>query len=435
MPPRLGGAVAIATSLTLDRSAPFLLCLHLLALGCGGAHPGPSGTGPVITLQPASSTTPQCGDVHFDAAAEGTQPLAFQWSRDGVPVPGATSPAFQVLAVTPADEGASFTVTVTNPWGSVSSTPATLSIGASAAAPGIPEVLLASGTNQVAVGSGLVAWTTPTSVQVAPVLCGRPARTIYQRVFDNEYLSGIVIGTDWIAWTDSGRGRVLTTPIAGGDVLELVYTGGISYWNLAATGDQLFWPAGLYGLGTISLTGGPAVTLETGPPGEVQVAQVAADAEYVYWIDLMQHTVNRMPLAGGPVTALASGQGFLAGLTVDDQFVYWASTDETTTPPTGRVNRVSRLGGDPLILAEQRSYPLNLVTDQSRVYWTAEDLKATGVAGTGSVSMAPIDGGGPTTVIADGINPYGIALDATHVYWTESGGSAVGPGRLVRILR
>ena len=47
--------------------------------------------------------------------------LSYQWSVNGVPVAGATAPSFTIPAVGFGDHGDLFRVTVTNPFGSVTS--------------------------------------------------------------------------------------------------------------------------------------------------------------------------------------------------------------------------------------------------------------------------------------------------------------------------
>ena len=50
---------------------------------------------PTITVQPASTSVPLGSTAIFAIAAEGTAPLV-QWTKDGVPVSGATSPVIAI---------------------------------------------------------------------------------------------------------------------------------------------------------------------------------------------------------------------------------------------------------------------------------------------------------------------------------------------------
>ena len=58
----------------------------------------------------------------------GTGPYTYQWYKDGVPIPGATSSSYSVLA-SASNSGASFTVAVTNAAGTVVSAPYVMNSG------------------------------------------------------------------------------------------------------------------------------------------------------------------------------------------------------------------------------------------------------------------------------------------------------------------
>jgi pectate lyase len=82
---------------------------------------------PSISTQPASQTVNAGSSVSFNVAAGGTPPLSFQWQKDGSPVAGATSPTLSLSNVQAGDAG-SYTVTVTNGAGSITSNPAVLTV-------------------------------------------------------------------------------------------------------------------------------------------------------------------------------------------------------------------------------------------------------------------------------------------------------------------
>jgi hypothetical protein len=83
---------------------------------------------PVIVSQPLSRTNHPGTLARFDVGVNGTSPN-YQWSKNGVPATGATDPSFVLPFVTDQDAG-SYTVTVSNLFGSTTSGPALLTVAA-----------------------------------------------------------------------------------------------------------------------------------------------------------------------------------------------------------------------------------------------------------------------------------------------------------------
>src|SRR6195256_4334946 len=83
---------------------------------------------PSITAQPASQTVMAGQPATFSVSVSGTAPLSYQWQKNGTVLSGATSSAYTTLPTTTSDDGALFTVTVTNTAGSVTSSAAALTV-------------------------------------------------------------------------------------------------------------------------------------------------------------------------------------------------------------------------------------------------------------------------------------------------------------------
>ncbi|MEM7220381.1 MAG: PKD domain-containing protein [Pseudomonadota bacterium] len=83
---------------------------------------------PSITQQPQDLTVEAPNAATFTVGAEGTAPLTYQWFRDGIALPGATSSALSIDPTTVADSGALLTVTVSNEVGDTGSAAATLTV-------------------------------------------------------------------------------------------------------------------------------------------------------------------------------------------------------------------------------------------------------------------------------------------------------------------
>jgi hypothetical protein len=84
---------------------------------------------PTITTQLNSSSVATGGVARFSVVATGSAPLTYQWMKDGTSISGATSSTYTIASTKTTDAG-SYTVTVTNSAGSVTSNPATLSVTA-----------------------------------------------------------------------------------------------------------------------------------------------------------------------------------------------------------------------------------------------------------------------------------------------------------------
>jgi Immunoglobulin domain/Putative adhesin len=127
----------------LARGATCLLLSIALAAcggGGGGNNNGSQGsstgaTTPSIATQPTNQTVTVGQTATFSVTANGTAPLSYQWQKGGVAISGATSASYTTPAVQASDNGTTFTVTVTNAAGSVSSSAATLTVTAAAVIP------------------------------------------------------------------------------------------------------------------------------------------------------------------------------------------------------------------------------------------------------------------------------------------------------------
>lgn len=91
-------------------------------------------TAPTITAQPVSQTVAPGRTATFSVAANGTAPLAYQWQKNIVNIPGASAAAYTTPATTSADSGTQFRVVVTNATGNATSNSATLTVSSSSTA-------------------------------------------------------------------------------------------------------------------------------------------------------------------------------------------------------------------------------------------------------------------------------------------------------------
>ncbi len=80
---------------------------------------------PSIVTQPFSQNVDEGLPVTFDVVATGSATLSYQWNKNGTNIEGATSSSYTIETVQSTDAG-TYTVNVTNPYGSISSNTATL---------------------------------------------------------------------------------------------------------------------------------------------------------------------------------------------------------------------------------------------------------------------------------------------------------------------
>ena len=83
---------------------------------------------PTFVTPPAPTTVIAGWKANFSVSAAGSLPLTYQWLRDGVAIPGATTSSYTLDPVATSDTAAVFTVSVTNPVSTLTSPGATLTV-------------------------------------------------------------------------------------------------------------------------------------------------------------------------------------------------------------------------------------------------------------------------------------------------------------------
>lgn len=150
--------------------------------------------------------------------------------------------------------------------------------------------------------------------------------------------------------------------------------------------------------------------------GRSESADVALDADYVYWTEGIygqEGGVFKASRCDGSATVLSTAPLFPSGIVVDDEAIFWGNVGVDPPAGIGGLMRSGLDGENPALLAE--GVVLALAVDQSHVYWAAG----------GRVQRTPRAGGPTTELWNAGVQGaiHALAVDDTHVYTTHRGGT------------
>jgi hypothetical protein len=268
---------------------------------------------PAITTQPTGQTVLEGATASFSVVASGTAPLSYQWNKGGAPIAGATAATYPTPAAVMADSGSSFTVTVSNAAGSITSSAATLTVHANPAVAsflGTPATITAGnsaalafsftgGTGRIDNGVGSV--TSGTNVTVTPA-----ATTTYTLTVDNGF------GTTKTATTTITVNAVTvpsTTPVQvslGDAPSDWIMAFGMTVNSITLTGadgsamNVVPTPAPMEMMQTMATV--QPISAMAVPQGTYTQATVTFSAVTMGYLDPASHTYLQKTLAG-PFTA------------------------------------------------------------------------------------------------------------------------------------
>jgi len=199
-------------------------------------------------------------------------------------------------------------------------------------------------------------------VAKAPLEGGSPTVLIAESG-STQSIWGVAVDAEFVYWTDSIAGTLQKVPLAGGPATVVCsLEGGAS--ALAIQGKNLYWLDNA-NLWKVPVGGGAPELIAAGADNDVgydlavdetnaywttwkgQVfrmpldggeprgmahgsapQEIAVDAEYIYWTDFLEGTIQRKPIADDAVSVeLATGQLGATGIAVDDEAIYWTVRD------------------------------------------------------------------------------------------------------------
>src|SRR2546425_1816493 len=151
------------------------------------------------------------------------------------------------------------------------------------------------------------------------------------------------------------------------------------------------------------------VTLATGLKG---ASDVAADSKYVYFTEVYGNAVKRVSVTGGQVQTLASVESPLH-IAADSSYIYFNNASS--------IWRISKNGGSPQRLFSQAVIIAGLALDDQYVYYTISFC-----CGNGYLARIPKSGGTSEAVLSGLNSPWGIAVDDDYAYFIQTSGECSG---------
>jgi hypothetical protein len=265
-----------------------LACLAIAAIftACGGggsssnpmAPSAPAATAPTITTQPANAASTVGSTATFTVVASGTDPLTYQWQKNGAAITGATSSSYTTPAIQIGDDGAMFAVVVTNSAGNVTSSSAKLSVTAMPASGPTASDVVTFKNDVGRTGQYLVEATlTPTSVNSTSFGLLRQLNVDGKVDAQPLFLSQLTIGV--------AAHNVVFVATEHDSVYAFDADSGTPLWqvSLLATGEK---PGDGMGCGQvvpdIGVTATPVIDRTAGPNGAIYLVAMSFDQASKY---------------------------------------------------------------------------------------------------------------------------------------------------------
>ena len=159
---------------------------------------------PVIVTQPVSQTVDVGQNVRFSVVATGTEPMNYQWLKNGVVINGATGSSYTISSAKMEDAG-NYMVIVSNSVGMAVSNPATLTVKD----PAIPPVIIVQPKSQeVLIGESVTFSVTATGTEPLS----------YQWLFNGNPIPGATSSTysiSQVTEAHAGNYSVIVSNVAG----------------------------------------------------------------------------------------------------------------------------------------------------------------------------------------------------------------------------
>ena len=328
---------------------------------------------PFILQQPQSATGYLGNPVAFTVSASGVPPLTYQWNLNGRPLPGATTNVLTLPAIGPGDLG-SYSVLINNPYGSIVSSNANLSlISVLAAGDNTYGQLPSAAGSSVTVAIAAGAWHSLFLARDGSVTavgqnyegqCNVPANAANVIGIAAGGYHSLALKTDGTVIGWGANDQFQATPPAGLSNVVAIAAGG--YHSLALKADativgwgdnsagQLNMPPALSNAVVIAAGGGHSLALR-------------ADGSVVAWgddLDALGNFVGEsvVPFGLSDIVAVAAGEYHSLAASGNGPVIAWGDNSEgQSQPPTNLTGVVALAGGG--------SHSVALKTDGTVVAW------------------------------------------------------------------
>ena len=230
----------------------------------------------------------------------------------------------------------------------------------------------------------------------------------------SQFLWGMAVANGELYYAASEAkpdGAIMKVPVSGGTPVAVV-TGRDYPASVAVDSTAVYWSEGMPGwaLATAPLAGGSAVLLAQSEGGDYRNARaIAVDSSGLFWTvsksdpSVKEAAVMKSGLQAGPATSLVSGLLEPWGILLNASVVYWTDVSDNT------VSKVPSSGGDVVVLATGEN-ATDLAIQGDSIYW----------GNSSAIRKMPVSGGTPVSIVAGQTNPGWVNVDDASVYWIDN---------------
>lgn len=265
------------------------------------------------------------------------------------------------------------------------------------------------GTSHLVQRDGWLAWSSMNpGTQVTEVWARQTDGSAPILVATTRGVAALALEGGFVWWREFGSGEAIRrAPVTGG-ASQLIAATRAPIGELAIDVAHVYWNEGADGGRRLPRDGGAQEVF----PGDGPISMLTLDSTHLYFAtrDPLADvaTIRRVPLAGGPSSAVFENQPPPSLLAVTDGFIYWSRRAARGDLWRGRVD-----GGPVDLMMNEPEYTTSFAVDARDLYQVSDGMNA-GERPSRLVG-APLDGGRAQVLITPG-HAGPIALDATWLY-------------------